>query len=1195
MEHGRRRIAWASGCFAFWTLVIGPVHAEPTAPKDDVEARGREELRERFQHEHMDEQGRVRADLAAVGRHHASGMQRAPHIGVGPARQPSGALATSATSLGSQWRSIGPAPLRDNGKGQLSNGTLSGLVTDVAIDPSGQTDTILYAATDAGGIWKSVDAGTTWIPKTDLMPALSMGAVALDPSVPTTVYAGSGSLFNVGDFNAAGVYRSTDGGDSWQILNPSAVFTNVGINRIVVPSSGIVLVGSANGLVRLTAAGTQFTRPLAGVISDLKVDSANRNIVYAAVSGSGIFKSVDAGATFQGSAFFSPQSSGLPAGLGFGGIVFAQSTQPNANTFYASAILTAGQPLLFCGGPFPNPTVGLYTSINGGSTWSEIKQGPELPASLQTQGVGNQTLGYDQTIGVDPQNSKRFYFGLRGMHATTDGGVNGLRDKTASANFPCPSATLDHRIDFKKGHSDHHAITFSPPSHWPRRFPGRPPFPTTVFLGNDGGLISTLDLGSTFAYRNGNLATVLVNVIDMGRGSRANNKYSYGTAQDNGLFAHTPAQPVTEWGEGADSDGASVAVDPLNPRHAIGTDNLRYYTTSDGANWTASGALPGGTSPIVFDPNGRNAYAVLGLQLVQSRDAGVSFAPIGTFPSGVGVIAQSPADSKTVWLALGDGTLASTNNALAPGPPTWTVAAGRPNGPSGQGIAALAVDPTDIRALVAVFPGFSGIDATRAATRAATRHVFRSTDAGATWSDISGVPGGGLANLPDLPFYAVVVDPLTTPHAIIVAGDGGVFQSLDAGSSWQRLGTGLPAIQVKSMVLDFNVRPEVLRIGTWGRSAFELVSPSTLVSGNPHLIQGNWGTTGNFEMLAPQWDRIGQFFRDNDDAQFPWHAPRDFAYLTVPGQLSQTPRAATFLQSRFKGDGIHGNFETIVRVAPPIATVSDHLDFWFFDSGALRWNGPFPIVPDNVAINGVTGDPTFLQSNWGTNGNFELLVPHGNMIGEYVRNNDDPAFAWHFLRAFGYPVRPNEIGPTPRAVAFIQSSFKGDGVHGNFEAVVRVAPALATNPDTLDFFFLDSRTARWNGPFPIVADGQPISGVTGVPVLIQSNWGTNGNFELLVPQGNVVKQYVRNNDDPQFAWHHLRDFGYPAPPGQIGPTPAGVSFIQSSFKGDGTHGNFEAVVRVAPAFASEPDHLDFWFLDSRTSRWNGPFPLAAVD
>ena len=133
---------------------------------------------------------------------------------------------------------------------------------------------------------------------------------------------------------------------------------------------------------------------------------------------------------------------------------------------------------------------------------------------------------------------------------------------------------------------------------------------------------------------------------------------------------------------------------------------------------------------------------------------------------------------------------------------------------------------------------------------------------------------------------------------------------------------------------------------------------------------------------------------------------------------------------------------------------------------------------------------------------------------------------------------------------------------------------------------LVSKTRQWNGPFGLVADGQQVTNVTGDPVMIQGSWGSHGNFELLVPQGNVIGEYYHDNDDPQLPWHHLRDFGYPA-----NRFPRSVTFIQSNFKGDFFHGNFEAVVRVADA--GKPDVLDFWFLDSQTSQWKGPFPLSA--
>ena len=90
-----------------------------------------------------------------------------------------------------------------------------------AIDPRGATDQTIYIATENGGIWKTLDGGTTWKPKTDFMPSNSMGAVALDPGNPSVVYAGTGFLIPQGLFKGIGLYKSTDGGDSWTVIGPS--------------------------------------------------------------------------------------------------------------------------------------------------------------------------------------------------------------------------------------------------------------------------------------------------------------------------------------------------------------------------------------------------------------------------------------------------------------------------------------------------------------------------------------------------------------------------------------------------------------------------------------------------------------------------------------------------------------------------------------------------------------------------------------------------------------------------------------------------------------------------------------------------------------------------------------------------------------------------------------------------------------
>jgi len=107
----------------------------------------------------------------------------------------------------------------------------------------------------------------------------------------------------------------------------------------------------------------------------------------------------------------------------------------------------------------------------------------------------------------------------------------------------------------------------------------------------------------------------------------------------------------------------------------------------------------------------------------------------------------------------------------------------------------------------------------------------------------------------------------------------------------------------------------------------------------------------------------------------------------------------------------------------------------------------------------------------------------------------------------------------PIGVSLIRSSIQGDGRHGNFDAVVRLRPRpnFDGQGDHLSFCAFDTRTMQWTPVTPIIADGRPIEGITGTPALVQSTFGTVGNYEMLVPAGSELRHYWRNNDDPNFA------------------------------------------------------------------------------
>jgi hypothetical protein len=218
-----------------------------------------------------------------------------------------------------------------------------------------------------------------------------------------------------------------------------------------------------------------------------------------------------------------------------------------------------------------------------------------------------------------------------------------------------------------------------------------------------------------------------------------------------------------------------------------------------------------------------------------------------------------------------------------------------------------------------------------------------------------------------------------------------------------------------------------------------------------------------------------------------------------------------------------------------------------------------------LPLGGVSGVPTMVQSRCGNKGKFELVTPMASGgLAHYWRNNDDPSVPW-----FG-PIRFGQSAERFEAVGMIQSNF---GDPGNLEVVGRIA-------DRLVFFWRDSGpAANWSGSIPIIADGVPIAGVIGNPVLIQSRSGNRGNFELVTPVASGgLAHYWRNNDDPALPWHGPTIFGQEL--GIVG----SVSFIERRF---GNPGNLEIVAGVGTT-------IEFLWRDSGTAfTRNGPTPIAA--
>jgi photosystem II stability/assembly factor-like uncharacterized protein len=734
------------------------------------------------------------------------------------------------------WISIGPAPLVIDAE-QVWQGTgpNSGEVTDIAIDPVGDSDNTIYIATNDGGIWKTDDGGGHWSQSMDDLLSFSMGAVALDnfsPAMQRVVYAGTGNMYDGGRFfnKGVGIYRSPDGGSTWSIVDGgpfATVFAGLSINDIEVIAADTVLVATNQGLFRSVDGGQNFgsndpafdnRQPVTpGLITCIVPDAANpANIVYAGVATVGLLKSSDGGKTFPTN-LLGPSNPQL--GAAFGNIQIAQS-EMNPQVLYA--IIQYTPPAT------PNAQVvrGLFQSMDGGTNWTVYAN-----IAVVAGADGFSQTHYDMTVGVDPQVAVAanpnpptglIYVAFQQMRRSNNGGVN----------FEVNGCTSG------QAHWDEHVQVFSPPAHRPASKP------TGIYIGTDGGIAKSADGGATWQPINGEIGSNLFRGIDIGRGSPANNAYTYGGMQDTGTAGHRPGDSATEWHAGIDGDGYVVAVDPTDPTIVYGFDDWAFIkTTNAGAHWDASDDSPAVvgaglpnphtdlTRAVAVDQVGadtahRTVYVGVIQDLYKSTDAGLTFGvSILSVGGDIRCIATTKADVNRVWVGADDGTVHYSAN----GGITWDQGSFQTKPGPAFAATGIAIDPDTPDRVAVVFAGSSGIH-----SKFRTQRVYLTTDSGVTWNDVSGTDGNGpIGNLPDLPMHAVAFDKTVTPAALIVASDAGVLRSTDititggnVTATWKLYGVGLPTVCCNSLAIDNTANPPVLRVGTYGRSCFEIFKPS---------------------------------------------------------------------------------------------------------------------------------------------------------------------------------------------------------------------------------------------------------------------------------------------------------------------------------------------------------------------------------
>ncbi len=700
-------------------------------------------------------------------------------------------------TLLTSWTALGPAPIVNGvGEGQAASGRIAGVAASPT-DPN-----TYYIAAAGGGVWKTTNAGVSWVPLTDSQPTQAMGAIAVAPSNGNFVYAGTGEANNSGDSQyGMGILHSTNGGATFTLSEgPNNIFATSGLttSKIAVDPTNANIVYAAMGNVggakafrpgvgvyKSTDGGVTWANTTASVetgdsYSDVEVNPTNPSIVYMAVGTfyttpkSGVYESTNGGTTWT------KLNLGV-ATTNFGRTSIAISpTSPQ--TVYATVEDANSSGVLL-----------VARSTDGGTTWTDV-----TPTENYMGGQG----WYDQWVIVSPTSPTTVFVG-----GSPDDPASILESSNGGATWN----DIGQGIDGNGPHADHHAAAFTSD--------GR------MIEGNDGG-VWRLDNASPSAIKwtdlNANINTIQFQGIAL---SPTDPNIVLGGSQDNGTERFTG---TLGWVETDGGDGGAVKFSRQNsnlayrvsPIGSFGPNDYFRKSTDAGQTWGSdTNGLPSNSAvpdqstnfypPFAIDPK-NDQHLILGSSdLYVTTDGANTWTNLTTGKTGWTI--TNPTDTvaisatnggKTIYTSSGQTLLVSTD-----GGNTWT----NRSLPGGTGnVGDIEIDPTNDQVAYAVTNSFATSPA----------HVWRTTNGGATWTSISG-------NLPDSPTNAFQIDP-TNPGTFYAGTDTGVYFTTNSGSTWNPMGTGLPTAQV--LQLDLNTSYHTLGVATHGRGLYEISTQPVTVS-----------------------------------------------------------------------------------------------------------------------------------------------------------------------------------------------------------------------------------------------------------------------------------------------------------------------------------------------------------------------------
>ena len=670
-------------------------------------------------------------------------------------------------------------------------GNVPGRARGLIVDPDDPALNTWYVGSVGGGIWKTTDAGATWIDLTPDFPSLAVSVLAMAESNHDILYAGTGeSTFNVDVINGDGIFKSTDRGQTWVQLTSTASnpkFNNIA--RLVVDPQNpdIVVAATTAGRYRINYSNTSnIFKSIDGgsnwteVYNETSIGSFGRvkkvlqivatpgnfNVLYAGVDEKGILKSTDAGDSWTLS------NNGITSTNGRFELAISPS---NPNKIYASKE--------------GNPS-DLFVSADAGSSWVRTTE-PGGPNWLSSQGW------YDNTIVVHPTNENTVYVGGVRLYQI-DVFPNNSRNTTQLSTGPV--------------HVDHHNLVIIPKAGGSFR----------ILNANDGGIGVSQDSVDNWSKPTLGMNTSQFYGVDKKPGASA----YVGGMQDNGTWrSPVNSMALDGWFFQIGGDGYETSWHFNDPLKIIGGSQynglrrsldggLSYSSATSGLSNTGSGSAPFITKIAKTNMEPDLLFAVGSSGVWRSTNFGGSWS-LTSIPSSTWGSVSSFLDVK-ISRANPDIVWAGSR----------MDASGKIHVSTDQG---LSFTPTNDYAL-ATTGRISGLsthprnDSTAYVlfSFAQKAKVIRTTDLGVSWEDLSGFGTDTVSanGFPDVAVYDLLVMP-HTPDTIWAGTEIGLFESTDNGMSWHMANNGLPAVPIWAMT---HVEEEVV-LATHGRGIWSVNIP----------------------------------------------------------------------------------------------------------------------------------------------------------------------------------------------------------------------------------------------------------------------------------------------------------------------------------------------------------------------------------